>query len=106
MWNHEEGYPLIDAKCFGRKLKEACDSRCVTAGELQQFLHLGSIQAVYMWFEGRRLPSLDNLYAISKYLGITIEELLEDKKENIDCLTEKSNVPDCGKRLLFYWMHL
>ena len=78
----------------------------MTASELQQFLHLGSVQAVYMWFEGKRLPNLDNMYAISKYLGLPIEELLEEEKDSTGWLVEKGSIPDCGKRLLFYWMHL
>lgn len=91
MPSYEEDYPAINAKLFGRKLKEVCENRHVTASELQQFLHLGSVQAVYMWFEGKRLPNLDNMYAISKYLDIPIENLLEEKRENAEPLMRKTD---------------
>ncbi len=106
MQDHEEGYPSLDAELFGRKLRKACERRHVTAGELQRFLHLGSVQAVYMWFEGKRLPNLDNLYAISKYLHLSMEELLEERGKEEERLMEKDPVQGIRKRLLFYWMHL
>lgn len=106
MRNWNEDYPSIDMELFGRKLKKTCENKHVTAAELQQFLHLGSIQAVYMWFEGKRLPNLDNLYAISKYLDIRMEELLEEGPDRREALLLRKDLSDHAKRLLFYLMHL
>lgn len=74
----------IDMERFGRRLKEACARKKVTPLKLQRVLGLGSVQAVYLWLAGKRLPSLDNLYAISKFLGVRMEELLEEKAEQGD----------------------
>ena len=35
-----------------------------------------SAEAIYRWPEGKNLPTLQNLYAISQILGISINELL------------------------------
>ncbi len=110
----QEEYPSIDMARFGRKLREACGRNRVTASDLQKFLHLGSVQAVYMWFEGKRLPNLDNLYALSKYLDISMEELLGEASADGDGARrdderlghQAQDDSDYGKRLLFYWRNL
>lgn len=73
---YEGEYPVIDMAAFGKNLKRICQEKEISAKMLQEFLHLGTIQAVYMWFRGERLPSLDNFYAISKYLQVEMNELL------------------------------
>lgn len=69
-------YPVIDVQETGRQLKKECERRQVTPRELQEFLGLAALQSVYGWFQGRALPSLDNFYALSCYLGIRMEELV------------------------------
>ena len=50
---HEgKGYPVIDVGRSGKLLKEVCRKRDVSPKDLQKYLHLGSIQAVYHWFRG------------------------------------------------------
>lgn len=69
-------YPVIDMLETGRQLKQECDRRQVSPRELQEFLGLAALQSVYGWFQGRTLPSLDNFYALSRYLGMQMEELV------------------------------
>lgn len=101
-----EDYPSIDMQQFGRKLRSACEEKNVKACDLQSFLGLGSVQAVYMWFEGKRMPSLDNLYALSKYLGVKMEELIDESMDSREVLQKWSRPSDEKRRLMFYWTHL
>ena len=103
----KEQYPAIDMKRFGINLREASDARKVTATDLKRYLNLGSIQAVYMWFGGKRLPTVDNLYAISQYLGVSMDSLFvnPDKKEEL-CLLSQNSLSVQGNRTLLYWTHL
>jgi transcriptional regulator with XRE-family HTH domain len=64
------GYPLIDVLRTGQRLKEACIKKNIEAKEIKQFLGLAAMQSIYNWFQGKALPSLDNFYALSSYLGI------------------------------------
>ena len=73
---YEGEYPVIDMTAFGKNLKRICQEKENSAKMLQEFLHLGTIQPVYLWFRADRLPSLDNFYAISKYLQVEMNELL------------------------------
>lgn len=69
-------YPVIDMQETGRQLKMECERRQVSPRELQEFLGLAALQSVYGWFQGRSLPSLDNFYALSRYLNMQMEELV------------------------------
>jgi transcriptional regulator with XRE-family HTH domain len=69
-------YPVIDLQKTGQNLKRLCQEKNVTPKDLQLILQLGSVSAVYNWFTGLRLPSVDNLLAISKLLQISMNEIL------------------------------
>lgn len=102
-----EQYPSIDMVKFGAKLKEVCDERKVTANDLKEYLNLSSIQAVYLWFRGQRLPNIDNLYAISRFLGVRMDDLINsEREENAAVIMQEESLSDHGKRVLFYWKRL
>lgn len=72
-------YPIIDVQETGKQLRRTCDRKRVSPREVQDFLGLAALQSVYGWFQGRALPSLDNFYALSCYLGTRMEELVVPK---------------------------
>lgn|GEM_PF-480006 len=84
-------YPVIDVQETGMRLKRACDRRRVSPRELQEFLGLAALQSVYGWFQGRALPSLDNFYALSCYLGMRMEELLVPRKDSREVPVKAGN---------------
>ena len=69
-------YPVIDMNRTGRRLQLECEMREISTKELQQFLGLTSRQSIYGWFQGKAMPTLDNFYALSRYLGVAMEELV------------------------------
>lgn len=72
----DRGFPMIDKEGTGKNLRKIMDARGISAKELQQYLRLGSVQSVYHWLEGKSLPTIDNLYAMSVYFSIPIDELV------------------------------
>ena len=46
---------------------------------LQEYLGLSCPQGIYHWQRGSTLPSTDNLYALSKLWGISINDILQEK---------------------------
>ncbi len=73
-------YRTIDQEKTGRKIKEMLLAEGYDAKYLQEYLQLGGPQSVYRWFQGRMVPSIDNLLAISDLLGVHVEELLVFKE--------------------------
>ena len=47
-------------------------------------LNLSCPQSVYRWGRGKAMPSVDNLYMISKIFGVSMEELLVERGEKQD----------------------
>ena len=72
----------IDMKKTGERIKYLCEKEGVTVRQIQEKLHIGAFQSVYNWFEGKTLPSLDNLYRLSKLLNLPMEDIIVDKKYN------------------------
>ena len=66
----------IDAKKTGKRMKEICRRRNVSVKDIQEELFIGSFQAVYAWFSGKSLPSLDNLYRLSRLLNVPMDWLI------------------------------
>ena len=67
---------MIDMKKTGQRIKTICDRQGVTVKEIQKELHIGSFQSIYNWFQGKTLPSLDNLYALCKLLCVSMDSMI------------------------------
>jgi len=60
---------------FNEKLHELRKQNCLTQEELAEVLFV-SRTAISKWESGRGYPNIDSLKAISKFFGVTIDELL------------------------------
>ena len=100
------GYPLIDVLRTGQRLKEACIKKNIEAKEIKQFLGLAAMQSIYNWFQGKALPSLDNFYALSSYLGTELDSLIVPQGRTIRSMKYWKMPPFSGGRqfiLGFCW---
>lgn len=74
----EYKYPMIDANRTGEWLRYLCKRKNITVAEIQEKLQITSNQAIYAWFGGKTLPSLNNLYALSELLGMPMDDMIVD----------------------------
>ncbi|WP_306307285.1 helix-turn-helix transcriptional regulator [Cellulosilyticum ruminicola] len=74
------------------KLRKA---RGLSVKDLQIYFGFGQPQAIYKWQWGERLPSVDNLYALSKILNTPIDDILVGNDQ--DFLFYKGMWSFCGK---------
>ena len=72
-------YPVIDMRATGTHIKELMDTRELSVQDVQEALGLASPQAVYRWLCGSNLPSVDNLFALSRYLNVQMEDVIVEK---------------------------
>lgn len=75
-------YPGLDLKQSGNLLRYQIRKCGYTVRDIQEYLVLSCPQPVYRWFQGKTLPSVDHLYALSRLLGVHMEELLAGGQEN------------------------
>lgn len=85
----------IDMVLTGKRLKRMTQSAGYDVRFLQEYLCLGCPQSIYRWFEGKSLPSVDHLHALSVLLQVHMEDLLalQGESEWIEGLS-----PDAGWR--------
>ena len=72
-------YTVIDMRATGVHLKELLDERGITVQDVQEAMGFASKQAVYHWLNGSNMPSVDNLYALSRYLNVQMENVIVEK---------------------------
>ena len=66
----------IDVKATGLNICSRLEAHEILKSELRLYLGYTSAEAIYRWTEGKNLPTLQNLYAISRILGVSINDLL------------------------------
>lgn len=69
-------YPVIDMERTGQNIKHIMIRHGFAVKDVQEFLRLSTPQSIYHWFDGRNLPTIDNLYALSELFHVPIDALL------------------------------
>lgn len=74
-------YPTINLKATGARITQLRKEAGITVAELTEFMGFNEPQAIYKWQRGESLPTVDNLFALSRKLGTTIEDILVENDE-------------------------
>ena len=99
-------FPVIDLKATGAKIQQLREDRGFTVRDLQQFFGFEDPAAIYHWQNGKNLPSVDNLCALSKIFEVPMDNIIvlrdtvdvDGKKKLIAAIKQKKNV----KKILFF----
>lgn len=68
----------LDLKLTGQRIRTVMIEHGYTVRQIQDILNLACPQPVYRWIHGYTLPSVDNLYRLSKLFCVHMEDLLVD----------------------------
>ena len=68
-------YPVIDVTRTGANIARAIRDSAYSVGDVSDFLGI-SRSNVYKYLRGDVLPSIDNLYALSSLLNVSMNDLL------------------------------
>lgn len=96
----------IDQQRTGQKLKLMLKLDGYDVKYIQAYLNLSCPQPIYRWFKGKILPSVWNLCALSKLLGVHMEELLVLQGQSGICGLYKVAKEPMTKRLLHYAQYM
>ena len=69
-------FPTINLRETGTNLRRIMDKRGISPNDIKEFLNLGTVQSVYNWCNGLNMPTVDNLYALSQFLRVPIDEII------------------------------
>lgn len=75
--------PKINRKETGINLRRIMDRRGLSVKDIQQYLGLDSVQSIYHWLNGLSMPTLDNLYSLSAFFQVTLDELVCGDREPV-----------------------
>lgn len=74
-------YPILDAKATGARIKELRKAHHMKVEDIARFMGFESEQAVYKWQRGDSLPTVDNLYALSRLFETSVDDILRGDRE-------------------------
>ena len=74
---------------YDTKLHTAIKNSGYSVAELQKMLYLACPQPIYRWMHGNAIPSVDNLYRLSRILNVSMENLLVF--EQVSIVDDNSN---------------
>lgn len=69
-------YPVVDLERTGQNIKRIMQLKGLSVKDVQDFLELSTPQSIYHWFDGRNLPTIDNLYALSELFQVPVDAML------------------------------
>ena len=90
--------PMINMRDTGINLRRLMDKRGISVKDVKDYLGLTSIQSVYNWLNGINMPTIDNLYALSQMLDVSIDEIVRGNKS---IKTQRTTVSTASYRRLF-----
>ena len=76
-------YPVVDMLRTGQNIKMIMQAKGLSVKEIQKFLGLNTSQSIYHWFEGKSMPTLDNLYALSELFRMPMDMLLRGNRKYV-----------------------
>lgn len=89
----------IDKRRTGIRLSRLMDERKISVKEVQRALGLNCVQSVYQWMNGKNLPSVENLYALSEILQVPIDELVCGNRPPVIMNAKEMQ---CGRITMYY----
>lgn len=89
-------YPVIDKIQTGAKIKQLMELKGYTVRDIQEYLSLACVQSIYHWLDGRSLPAIDNLYALSELFNVSIDEMICGNRKPV-------YNKESGERIMLYY---
>ena len=67
---------IINKKATGLKLYRLIEQSGMTFAEIAEHLDLQSPRVIYDWVNGKKMPSLENLYNLAELFNVNMEDIL------------------------------
>lgn len=76
--------PVIDVQATSKRLKDIREEKGIAVADIQQMMGIQNPQSIYTWENPNRkyLPCLENLIALAKIYGVSLDDLIVLKKDD------------------------
>ena len=68
--------PTIDMLATGNNIKRLRDKSGLTTKDIMDILGFNNPNAIYKWFRGLSLPTLDNLVILADIFGVNMDDII------------------------------
>ena len=72
--------PTIDITATGNNIKKLRDKNGFTTKNIMDTLGFNNPNAIYKWFRGLSLPTLDNLVILADMFGVNLDDIVVVRK--------------------------
>lgn len=73
-------FPVIDPVETGKNILRLRKEKGMSVRDIQNWFNFEEPRAIYKWQSGQTLPSVDNLYALSVLLEVSMEDILAGRR--------------------------
>ena len=68
--------PIIDMTATGKNIKDIMKAKGMKIKDIQKILGFNTPQAIFKWFRGDAMPTIDNMVILAKIFDTTIDKLI------------------------------
>ncbi len=68
--------PVIDMKATGMNIKTMIKNKGFKIADVQARCGFNTPQAIFKWFRGDAIPTIDNMIIIADMFGVTIDQII------------------------------
>ena len=90
---------ILDMTMTGINIKHIMQEKGYTVKDVQNYLNLSTPQAVYHWFDGKSMPTIDNLYALSGLFCLPVDAMLRGNRKYVFLPYYDDR---CGRLYMYY----
>lgn len=76
-----KNYPILDLQATGQQIKKLRKEKQMSVTDICEYMGFENPQAVYKWQRGESLPTVDNLFALSRLFETPIDNILCEREE-------------------------
>ena len=73
--------PVIDARATGENINRMRKAKGLSTAEMQDILGFTNRNAIYKWFRGVNLPTLDNIVILAALFDVNVSDIIVVSKE-------------------------
>ena len=92
-------FPVIDPVATGENIQRLRRERGLSVRDLQTFFGFEEPQAIYKWQRGKSLPSVDNLYALSALLDVSMDDIIVSRTIQLNQYNDEQQAAACCSSL-------
>lgn len=75
--------PEYDMKVIGQNLKRLRETKSLSVKDVQKYLRLGSVQAIYKYENGKGYPQVDTMFALMELYEANLSDIINKYEKDI-----------------------